>query len=67
MSFGNKDYNPLPPFNFLHASYETTSDLDKNGRQIITKSVTLKMIKEYAGKDKGLAQVLWERGLYIPN
>ena len=66
MSFGEKESHPLPPFNFLDAPCEDAPDLDKKGEHKKTKSGTLKLIKGYAGKAKGLAQVLWERGLYKP-
>ena len=66
MSFGEKASHPPPPFNYVDAPFEDEPELDENGEQKKTKSGILKFIKGYAGQAKGLAQVLWERGLYQP-
>lgn len=60
MSFRAKEENPLPPFNKLLAPMEdvVNKGKDKNGNE------TTKVIIGYAGKAKGIAQVLWERGLW---
>ena len=64
MSFGEKECNPLPPFFHLSAPYEDTVCKDKKGKDILTTKGKQKFEKGYAGKAKGIAQVLWERGLY---
>ena len=66
MSFGEKTSLPPPPFNFVDALYEDKPDLDENGVQRKSKNGVPKIIKGYAGQAKGLAPVLWERGLYKP-
>ena len=65
-SFSDKENNPLPPFNRLDAKYEDSPDLDKKGKQKVTKKGNKKVIKGHAGVAKGMAQILWERGLCKP-
>ena len=57
MSFAKIEDNPLPPFNYLLAPFEDAEKTTPEGK--------LKKIKGYAGKAKGIAHVLWERGLWI--
>ena len=62
-SFGGKETNPPPPFNDLMAPLENTPVSDKEGKEIIGKDGGAKIKIGYAGKAKGIVQVLWERGL----
>ena len=64
MSFGGKECQPLPPFLNVSAPYEDTICTDVNGKVVCTGKGTPKTLKGYARKAKGIAQILWERGLY---
>ena len=65
MSFEKEEKLLLPPFNDLLAPLENTPLLDKNGLEVISKKGMVKTKKGYTGKAKGIAQVLWERGLWM--
>ena len=64
MSFAAAEKNPPPPFYSLDASWYDTPNLDKQGNHRKTKAGTLKHHSGYAGKAKGVKQILWERGLW---
>ena len=64
MSFELKLFEPPPFFNILDAPYEDKIILDSDGNISKTKTGKERKIKGYAGEAKGLAQVLWERGLW---
>ena len=66
MSFELKLLEPPPPFNILDAPYEDKMILDTDGNISKTKTGKERKIKGYTGEAKGLAQVLWERGLWKP-
>lgn len=67
MIFDSKQNDPLPPFNDITAPLEDMPLLVKKGEHMITKSDKVKEKEGYANKTKGVAQVLWERGLWIEN
>ena len=60
-----KRKQPYPPFNDLTAPLEDTHMKDAKGKKIKTKEGKFKVKEGYAGKAKGVAQVLWERGLWV--
>ena len=66
MSFAAEEDHPPPPFYTLNAPLSDHPDLDENNKQRTTKVGKLKTILGYAGKAKGVKQVLWERGLWKP-
>ena len=61
----DKRKKPYPPFNDLTAPLEDTHMKDAKGKKIKTKEGKFKVKEGYAGKAKGVAQVLWERGLWV--
>ena len=56
--------DPCPPFYDLTAPLVDEPILDKNGKPVMRKDGKPKVKEGYAGKAKGIAQVLWERGLW---
>ena len=65
MSFSAEEEHPPPPFYSLYAPWSDQPDLDQNNEQRKTKGGKLKTIVGYAGKAKGVKQILWERGLWV--
>jgi hypothetical protein len=61
--FGGRETNPSPHFNDLLVPLENTPVSDKEGKKITRKDGGAKIKIGYAGKAKGIVQVLWERGL----
>ena len=53
----------IPPFNDLTAPLEDTKNLDEKGKPKKNKDGQFKIKEGYCGIAKGVAQVLWERGL----
>ena len=67
MSFGPARDNPPPPFYDLRAPHDNVPLLDQAGNQMTTKKGKPRWISGYAGKAKGIKQILWERGLWKDN
>lgn len=63
MSFDEATKNPPPPFYNLDAPYEDTKVREKDGSLSKTKGGKERKQNGYAGKGKGVKQMLWERGL----
>ena len=64
MLFAEAEHNPPPPFYALDAPWNNTPDTDEKGNQRKTKGGTLKYHMGYAGRAKGVKEILWERGLW---
>ena len=60
MSFAAAEDIPLPPFYFLNSLCYDRPNLDENNEQNKTTSGKLKNILGYAGKAKGIRQILWK-------
>ena len=65
MTFSAEEEHPPPPFYYLYALWSDQLDLYQNNEQRTTKGGKLKIIVGYAGKAKGVKQILWERGLWV--
>ena len=59
--------SPPHPFCDLQAPHSDVPELDNDRIQKTTKKGKPKEINGYAGKVKGVIQILWERGLWSNN
>ena len=65
ISFSAEEEHPPPPFYSLYAPWSDQPDLNQDNEQRTTKCGKLKNIVGYAGKAKGVKQILWEQGLWV--
>ena len=52
------------PFYAIDAARDNCANLDKKSKEVTNKKDEVVVVEGWAGKAKGLNQVLWERGLW---
>ena len=60
----SSDADLPPPFYTLNAARDDCANLDKKGKEVKNKKDEVVVVEGWAGKAKGLKQVLWERILW---
>ena len=53
-----------PPLYALNAARGNCAKMDKKGKEVTNKKYEVVVVEGWAGKAKGIKQVLWERGLW---